>query len=1139
VTGAPENLQAGSQVGQYILEARLGGGSFGAVWRARHTSSGQLVAIKLLTGILSSRDRAGLRAEVELLAATASSRSPHVVRVLDGGIDPIPYVVMEYIQGTDLAALLRECGKLPLQESIEVGLAVADALCALNQAGIIHRDVKPANVMLDQKGTIKLADFGIAKIVGYETITMAGQLPMTMAYAAPEVWEGSASHQSDLYALGILLFQCLTGTPPFVGNYAALYRQHTSTPPDLDVLSPDTPPSLRELVRLCLEKDPDARPKDAACLQLLHQAEEELAEAAVPPALTEPTRFGPWLRQEPHPTQPWAWHCVHEATGEEATVEVHFAPDLAYGVQLHNAIAANVKLVPLGAERLLGTSRLLLRPGEGWRDPPAGEFSFWLAREELPPVAPPAAVTAARLGQAVQGLLALIDATAAAGLPLSLATERVALLADGSVHVQRPGLPPAGDTPPMEQALAFLRGLPLDEEAQGLVAAAQDLRDLHSRLAAPAAAPAEAPPPLELGVAHPADGTSLTSPEAEDTGIFSSPPTMAPTPPEAAAVLPEAPGVEAAELPHTPIPGVGAGAPPRKRFARLAAQISSIPPRLPLRAFAAVAGWWRRRRFRFLIGLSSIAAGGAALGVTAAILLAGGGSPAPPPTQSPSPLPSRELAYVGADGNLWISDADGADPQALTSHGRGAHPAWSPDATEIAYVYVNGDLADAGAIMAGQVATEIRILDVETREERPVLGPIKYQDADVERFALLRSPEWEDSGKAILYHEQRGGADTGRIRRHPLEFADGSAVDSTDRYDGTVVQSSFLPDASAAVSGFALMPRQQGIFFEVGQGTSGVYAGQCWIGAIPGASATDLSTAVVRADGQQCHGLPAIDPQGGQLGFYSYPGGGQSLVRVRNLETDEEWDIGPAYPQAVAEYLFWPKVAWSGDGQYVAYESWDEEAGQEEIFIQAASSGEPRKLASGRHPAWARPEQSSCSGYECLLPPRPEAGQPAPYVFWVAAPTEATSGEPFNVIVLAKNVGDAGGNGGIDTGAPQAPQVAPGPQDETFPPATVVDVGAELSVFTPDDMCGAITKEPAKYPANYVFGSGNRRWEAGDEHFLGTTITPGEPGGLSLNIRATIGAIMDSRTCMFSYPGESPKRDQQNMPVIEWLVKVR
>jgi hypothetical protein len=587
-----------------------------------------------------------------------------------------------------------------------------------------------------------------------------------------------------------------------------------------------------------------------------------------------------------------------------------------------------------------------------------------------------------------------------------------------------------------------------------------------------------------------------------------------------------------------------------RRLVRTSVLVFSIPPRLLRGVFAAVAEWWRRPHFRFFVGLSSIAGGGVALAVTAAILLLGGGggepSVAASPTASPStPVPPTdtetlgELAYVGADGNLWVSDADGANPQALTSHGRAAHPAWSPDASEIAYVYVDGDPANADAITAGQVATEIRVIDVETREERTVLGPIAYTDEGVARYALLRSPVWEGTGKAILYHEQRGVGNTSRIRRHPLQFADGTPMDTTDRYDGTVVQSSFLSNSSTSVSGFTLLPSEQGILFEVGAGSGGLLANQCWIEAITGQASEAMSTVVVPAVGDQCHGLPAVDPQGQQLAFYSYPGEGRGLVKVRDLETDEEWELAPAYPQSVADYPFWPKIAWSGDGQYLAYENGDNAVGQEEIFIQAAAGGEPRQFGVGRHPAWARPERSSCETYECLLPPIAEPGLPAPYVFWVVAPAETARAEPFNVIALAKNVGEAGGNGSIDMGLPEAPQVTAGPRDETFPPATVVDAGAKLSVFTSDDPCGAITAEAAKYPVIYVFGSGNRRWEAGDEHFLGVTITPGDPGGLSLNIRATIEAIMDSQRCMFTYPAESPNRDQQNMPVIQWLVQVR
>ena len=473
-------FEAGGEIGRFTLETRLGAGGFGNVWSARDGVSGEVVALKVING-LEDRGRANIRADIEMLAGAASGRSPHVVRVIEGGIEPKPYIVMEFVRGRDLAQVLRERGTLPLDEVIRVGLGVARALGALRDAGIIHRDVKPANVMIDDVGTVKLTDFGIAKIIGFDTITMTGQLPMTMAYAAPEVWDGNATHQSDLYAAAVVLYQCLVGTPPFSGNYGELYKHHTSTLPDLDALPVDTPGALRELIRSCLEKDPAARLRSAAaCINMLEEAAAELAS----PVAHEPARFGPWARRSRHEAQDWAWHCEHEVTGERAVVEVHAFRELRDAERLRAAFAVNPHLAPFGAERLLGSNRLMLRPHESWLHEPAGQFQFWVAREDRTPDLSPANVSVAALRTAVDMLLSLLDAATAHGIKISLAPDLLSLTADGRVLVRRPGLATdAGN--PLEQAMPFLRGLRIEGAAAAVVLAATDLRNLGLRLGQP------------------------------------------------------------------------------------------------------------------------------------------------------------------------------------------------------------------------------------------------------------------------------------------------------------------------------------------------------------------------------------------------------------------------------------------------------------------------------------------------------------------------------------------------------------------------------------------------------------------------------------------------------------------------------
>ncbi len=475
------DFRPGSRVGDYVLDSYIGGGGFGAVWRGHAEGSGEAVAIKLLTGALSTGPTSSMRADVELLAAAAAGRSPHVVKVLGGGVEPVPFVVMELIEGSDLQTLIESQGRLSVHQTIDVGLALADALRALNQVGIIHRDIKPANVMIDTDSVIKLADFGIAKIAGYSGMTMTGQTAMTMAYAAPEIWDddgafGRPSHRSDLYAMAVLLYQCLVGMPPFMGNYGALYKAHKERPPDLEALPVETPPSMRILIRRCLEKRQDDRPRDAVeCLALVRRAQVELDDANGAPSI-EPRKLGPWLKDSPHPIVPWAWRCHHERTGELATVELYFADTLDAGERLTRAVEANAALTPLGAERLIESNRLLLYPGESWQAAPESEFQFWVAREDRTMPAA-SSVNETALRNAVPAIARLIEAAAEQGILLDVGHDNLTVFDAGNIYLRRPGLSTPG-VGAEESAVSALAALPLDERAKRLVDMANSFRDL-------------------------------------------------------------------------------------------------------------------------------------------------------------------------------------------------------------------------------------------------------------------------------------------------------------------------------------------------------------------------------------------------------------------------------------------------------------------------------------------------------------------------------------------------------------------------------------------------------------------------------------------------------------------------------------
>jgi YVTN family beta-propeller protein len=522
-------LAPGADFGPYRLEAHLGGGGFGEVWRATERTSGKTVALKILSGRYGSAEADRLRADVELLAAAAVGRDLHVVRVLGGGLEPLPHLIMEFVDGESLAVRLGRVGHLTLDETLEVGRAVAGALVALSRAGIVHRDVKAANVLLATTGGIKLADFGIAKIAGFDSLTAAGQLPMSVHYAAPEVWEGKGAEPADRYALGILLYECLVGHPPFSGGYAEVYRGHRELPPDLTALPAEVPDELRALIGDCLAKDPADRPPDHATL--LARLEAVATALAAEAATVPPTTLGPWRISGPGPGGPWTFRATHEKNGATATVEVVFG-ELALGEALRRAVAVNPTLVPLGAERLLATNRLILRPGEAWPPDadPGGPFAFWVAREELP-IPRRASLRAPELRASIAAITRLRDAAADAGLVLDLGPERLVVLPDGAIYLRRPGIPPTPAVAPDAAALATLQALPLPAALAATVAAASDLATLDERLAPPP--PAEAATIVLPEEPQVIAATELAPAPIVEVTVAARPPAPAPTIPVA------------------------------------------------------------------------------------------------------------------------------------------------------------------------------------------------------------------------------------------------------------------------------------------------------------------------------------------------------------------------------------------------------------------------------------------------------------------------------------------------------------------------------------------------------------------------------------------------------------------------------
>lgn len=248
----------GQQLGNYRLVSLLGRGGFAEVYLGQHVRLSMQAAIKVLHAHLSDEEIKGFQHEAETIAKLIH---PHIVRVLDFDVsNGIPFLVMDYCADGTLRKRHSKGERVPISTVVSYVQQVADALQYAHDQKLIHRDVKPENMLIGQRNTILLSDFGIAA-TAHSTSSMSTQVPVgTIPYMAPEQIQAQARPASDQYALGIIVYEWLCGARPFEGSYTEIFAKHLMTPPPpLCQKVPDLPPDVEQVVLTALAKEPHQR----------------------------------------------------------------------------------------------------------------------------------------------------------------------------------------------------------------------------------------------------------------------------------------------------------------------------------------------------------------------------------------------------------------------------------------------------------------------------------------------------------------------------------------------------------------------------------------------------------------------------------------------------------------------------------------------------------------------------------------------------------------------------------------------------------------------------------------------------------------------------------------------------------------